>query len=682
MRETYRSTTAREADPRASDNERHRTPKSRGQLMVAERALQQAALGDEVVTPIEALSLNEWCDRIKSATDKVSEINKQAESLSGLALLAYLESTHSAYDELLALSTQVPPYHGGSLIDAKHEVEVTKTTKERLSLPHSFTTEMGSVYRYNDDGSLHRDKFDGTSHDQDIAVFLPDDDDTNGNSIALIRYHQSETEHRDRNTYIIEFEETADGSVDFSKYRKVYKAQDVDNPDKLALVLLRSDGTFDRASKVSLQPVEGAYVFEMSKRPDGSTSRHPGHKVSSITSTVENSEKSKIVFEHEDSKISEKNSYQGGWGFFNEGNSLNPSEYQVTANDDLWVAELLGKAEEPIDNAYEQKNTVLSPDQKLIANRGTARAAALMLGLKPENYPTMRHIRDYIDKLTLDPSQRERYQLIKAHGRDVHYQNIQSKLDRGLSAAMEDGWKYKDFNGELKEGQLGIDYLHIGRPRHVPESPDKLDNIMRVYVYAKPEYAGEIAATVIEKVHEKTGRYLYGKLWDISTSNNTRFKDDNLLFYVQRHSDMGAVAEVLRELTISHPDMFAHNARPTDRARKTDIPAVALGEEPIQSGDMRESFNGHRDTMSGEIEEQVLHQIFSNEDIPQIYRTKAGQASSNWALRELLREAYSSLDVTTKHRLHDKTKNAFRSIAKSISPKYNVSPDNFAMNIR
>ena len=70
--------------------------------MVAERALQQAALGDEVVTPIEALSLNEWCDRIKSATDKVSEINKQAERLSGLALLAYLESTHSAYDELLA----------------------------------------------------------------------------------------------------------------------------------------------------------------------------------------------------------------------------------------------------------------------------------------------------------------------------------------------------------------------------------------------------------------------------------------------------------------------------------------------------------------------------------------------------------------------------------------------------
>ncbi len=353
----------------------------------------------------------------------------------------------------------------------------------------------------------------------------------------------------------------------------------------------------------------------------------------------------------------------------------------MTANDDLWVAELLGEVEEPIDNAYEQKNTLLSPEQKLIANRGTARAAALTLGLKPENYPTMRHIRDYIDKLTLDPSRKERYQLLRSHSRDVHYQNLRSRPDRSLSATMEDGWKI-EINGELKEGNLGVDYLHLGRPRHVPDSPDKLDNIMRVYVYAKPEYAGEIAATVIEKVHEKTGRYLYGKLWDISTSNNTRFKDDNLLFYVQRHSDMGAVAEVLRELIIRHPDMFAHNARPTDRARKTDIPAVALGEEPIQSGDMRESFNGHRDTMSGEIEEQVLHQILSDEDIPQVYRVKARQVTSEWALRELLREAYSSLGDTTKHRLHDKTKNAFRSIAKSISPKYNISPDNFAMNIR
>jgi hypothetical protein len=324
--------------------------------MIAERALQQAALGEEVIAPIESLSLKDWRERIRSATDKVREINKQADGLSGLALLTYLESTRSAYEELRALSDHAPDHTVVAPIDTKHEK--TQTIREQFSLPHGFTTEKGSVYHYNDDGSLHRDKFDGTDHDQDIAVFLPDDDETVGNSIALITHHQSEAENRDRNTYIIEFEDTADGSIDFSKYRKVYRAQDVSNPDKLALVLLRNDGTFDRASTVSLQPVEGSYVFEMSKLPDGSTNRHPGHKVSSILSTTEASVNSKAVSERENSKASEKNSYQAGWGFFNEGNSLNPSEYRVTADDDLWAAELLGEVDEPIDDAYEQKRKI------------------------------------------------------------------------------------------------------------------------------------------------------------------------------------------------------------------------------------------------------------------------------------------------------------------------------------
>lgn len=676
MKNTYETPSKAHDDQRNLDSESSHWLKSTASLL-AEQAFKQPLVAE---VPREALSIEEWRNRIKSATEELNRVNKEARGLSGLAVIDFLDANRSAYTELEML-VHNKPTQSSSETEPEENPE-HQSTQERLSLPKGFTTEKGSIYHYNDDGSLHRDKFDGTGHDQDIAVFLPDDDDTEGNSIALISYHQSEAEHRDRNTYIIEFDDTADGSVDFSTYHKVYRAQDVRNPDNLALVLLRNDGTFDRASKVSLQPVEGAYVFEMSKRPDGSTSRHPGHKVSSITPRMESSEKNKASSEHKDSKTSEKNSYQGGWGFFNEGNSLHPPEYQVTADDDLWAAELLGEAEEPIDDAYEQKNTPLSPEQKRIANRGTARAAALTLGLKPENYPTMRHVRDYIDKLALDPSKKERYQLLKAHGRDVHYQNIRSKPDRPLSATMEDGWKYTDLDGELKEGQIGVDYLHFGRPRRVHESPDKLDNIMRVYVYAKPEYAGEIAAVVIEKVHEKTGHYLYGKLWDVSTSNNTRFKDDNLLFYVQRHSDMGAVAEVLRELTISHSDMFVQNARPTDRARKTDIPSVALAEEPIQSGDIKESFNGHRDTMSGEIEEQVLSQILSDEDIPQDYRAEASQATSGWSLREILRRAYSSVDDTTKHRLHEKTKNVFRSTARSISPKYNVSPDNFAMNIR
>ena len=688
MRETYQSTTAREADPRASDNERHRTSNSRGQLMVAERALQQAALGDEVVTPIEALCLNEWCDRIKLATDNVSAINKQAEDLSGLALLAYLDSTRSAHNELLALSNHVPPYSDAAPIDTKHEVEVAKTTKERLSLPHSFTTEMGSVYRYNDNGSLHRDKFDGTSHDQDIAVFLPDDDDTNGNSIALIRHHQSEAEHRDRNTYIIEFEETADGSVDFSKYRKVYKAQDVDNPDKLALVLLRSDGTFDRASKVSLQPVEGAYVFEMSKLPDGSTDRHPGHKVSEIFTEAPETDQSRATEiqqpDPEHTKNPEKNSYEGGWGFFDEGNSLNPEEYQITADDDLWVANYLETSDDSHPTQEKEKPQPLTPEQKAIASAGTARAAALTLALKPENYPTMRHIRDYMDTLRLNPAYTDRLQQLKSHGRDVHYQNISSKADRPLSATMEDGWKVKHLDGTYDDGILGIDFLHFGRPRRVPESPDKLDEIMRVYVYARPEYAGIIAATVIEQVKKQTGHYIYGKLWDVSTSDRADFKDDNLLFYAQRHSDMGAIAQSLRDLSISHPEMFDTNARPTDRARKTDIPGVAIAEEPVQiPGEVRESFNSHRDSMMGRIEKAALDAILAEPAIQRQYGRQIADAHGHpYDLRKILRAVYVAEDSAGKASLRNKLKNARYEAAQTLSSKYHVSTENFAMNAR
>lgn len=157
------------------------------------------------------------------------------------------------------------------------------TVAEKFQLPHGFVTEKGSAYTYKADGSVHRSKFDGTEHDQGIAVFLPDDDETTGNSAMLMRFHQTESgEHRERNTYIVQFEGTKD-TIDYSKYRKVYNASDVTNPDMLALVLLRADsGTFDRATGVSLQPVKGAYVFEMSKLPDGKTNRHPGHRVTDI----------------------------------------------------------------------------------------------------------------------------------------------------------------------------------------------------------------------------------------------------------------------------------------------------------------------------------------------------------------------------------------------------------------
>jgi hypothetical protein len=128
-------------------------------------------------------------------------------------------------------------------------------------------------------------------------------------------------------------------------------------------VLLRSDGTFDRASKVSLQPVEGAYVFEMSKLPDGSTDRHPGHKVSEIFTEAPETDQSRATEiqqpDPEHTKNPEKNSYEGGWGFFDEGNSLNPKEYQITADDDLWVANYLETSDDYHPTQEKEKPSIL-----------------------------------------------------------------------------------------------------------------------------------------------------------------------------------------------------------------------------------------------------------------------------------------------------------------------------------
>ncbi len=378
----------------------------------------------------------------------------------------------------------------------------------------------------------------------------------------------------------------------------------------------------------------------------------------------------------------EKNSYEGGWGFFNDGNALNPKEYQVTANDDLWVAQLVGE----VPKTPDKKHRPLTPEQKAFANAGTAKAAAMILGLNERDTPyTMRDIRDHISKLSLDPAYQDRRKLLKAHGRDVHYQGLRARPGTSLNDLMEDGWQYKKSDGSMGQGRLGVDFLHFGRPSRIEDSADKLDEIMRVYVYAKPEYAGPIAAAVIKQVHEKTGHYLYGKLWDVSTYDDTTLRDDNLLFYVQRHSDMAAVAEVLRAIAAARPDAFDIDARPTDRARKTDIPGVALAEEPVQIPDApRESFNSHRDDMSMAINKELFKTIGSDPDLQRQYPNEdfAALTSYQYSFEQFIRKHYAALDEAGKTELRNKLKKAYRAAAQKVSPDHHVSTENFAMNAR
>lgn len=163
--------------------------------------------------------------------------------------------------------------------EASNQTE-TETMQEKFQLPRGFVTEKGSVYTYNPDGSVHRQKFDGTAHDQDIAVFLPGDKASRKNSRNLALYHNV-MERNGSNTYIVEFDDTGE-TVDFTKYRVIFHASEIRDPERLALVVLNRDGTFTRASHVSLEPTKGSLVFEMSTQSDGATCRHAGHAVSEI----------------------------------------------------------------------------------------------------------------------------------------------------------------------------------------------------------------------------------------------------------------------------------------------------------------------------------------------------------------------------------------------------------------
>jgi len=150
---------------------------------------------------------------------------------------------------------------------------------EIFNLPTGFVTEKGSAYSYSADGSVHREKFDGTSHDMGITVFI---DDTPENldlftRIGLQQGHMPpEQQHK---AYILQAEDR-----DGAKFvqGKVYNTLEVTDPDNLAFALMNGNGQVLGWIPANLQPKLGSYVFEMTKLPDGRTSRHPGHRVTDI----------------------------------------------------------------------------------------------------------------------------------------------------------------------------------------------------------------------------------------------------------------------------------------------------------------------------------------------------------------------------------------------------------------
>jgi hypothetical protein len=156
----------------------------------------------------------------------------------------------------------------------------TEQTVETLSLPHGFVTEKGSAYTYNPDGSIHRDKFDGTQSDAGIAVFI---ECTPENLDVFTRMGAQQSHlppERRKKAYILQLAKTKEGKLTVEG--KVYKAKDISDSSKLAFALIDGNNQIVGWVPAAIQPSIGSMVFEMDKLNDGSTVRHPGHRVTGI----------------------------------------------------------------------------------------------------------------------------------------------------------------------------------------------------------------------------------------------------------------------------------------------------------------------------------------------------------------------------------------------------------------
>lgn len=339
-------------------------------------------------------------------------------------------------------------------------------------------------------------------------------------------------------------------------------------------------------------------------------------------------------------------SYEGGWGFFEE-HSVVPSEFQLTQNDDLLIDTILDEQPRPaVDYGP------LSSERRAVAQDGVRRLFEAGWGFDNGTLEDVREARlrlHQLDSPKLSATKNWLYQ----KGRYIRYQDGPLEANR-----------YEAFvNGS------GSDFLHFG----VAETPantsdyDRLDTFMRVYIYAKPEYAGHIAAEIVRRMRDQYGKEIYGKISDISTddSANALQREDNLLLYPRTHSEMVAAAQVLKELTAERPQVFNVDAGKLDRARKTDIPFVSIAEEPIQAiGGIQESFNSSRENIESEAQGLLVKKFLEhNSGLPYM------------SFKETFQYAYKN-GLKSKKELKD----VYRQAVQYLAPKYHVSQSNYSLN--
>ena len=147
---------------------------------------------------------------------------------------------------------------------------------ERLA-GHSFTTEKGSVYTYDESGRTSRFKIKTGEHlePQDITVFSDLNDEENRIILDAIFGENPEAKKK---VYVVETAGEANAKI-------IRNISDVTDPRNLFLVTYDKNGKILMAKKATLKPTLGYTVFDtkhFQKDGEGKTERHLGHKVIKI----------------------------------------------------------------------------------------------------------------------------------------------------------------------------------------------------------------------------------------------------------------------------------------------------------------------------------------------------------------------------------------------------------------
>lgn len=170
-----------------------------------------------------------------------------------------------------------------SEIESAHRIieAETKNYIEALSLPSGFVTEKGSSYSYLKNGRIKRSKYDGTHHEQGIAVFIPPTPEGDSMRVRVLN-NLDKTRPSDTRLTIKIAEKVKDEATGqlFARFRT--STNEVQDPNNLGLLLINKQGLVVEGIDVSIQPSIGSAVLEMDLLPDGSTTIHPGHKVVEI----------------------------------------------------------------------------------------------------------------------------------------------------------------------------------------------------------------------------------------------------------------------------------------------------------------------------------------------------------------------------------------------------------------